>query len=115
MINKKNKRLEITLTQDEWELLNSLSIRFNINKSAVIKQALKVFASKRKHYLTISYKEIDIYQDGHSKGSTIRAKEDTISDEEVGHEWNKLIDSIEDYEAKTGHKIEIKDDNDLPF
>lgn len=49
MIGQNKKRLEITLANDEYALLESLSSRFNISKSSVIKQALKVFASKRKH------------------------------------------------------------------
>lgn len=49
MLGQNKKRLEITLANDEYALLESLSSRFNISKSSVIKQALKVFASKRKH------------------------------------------------------------------
>lgn len=59
MINPKNKRIEITLSSEELELLKSICLRFNISKSRAFSQALKVFAAKRKHIITLSYKESD--------------------------------------------------------
>lgn len=57
MVGKNKKRLEITLTAEDLELLNSLSLRFNISKSNVIRQALKILASKKKHIYTVALYE----------------------------------------------------------
>ena len=86
-ISNKNKRLEITLTEEEMNLLNSISNRFNITKTQAIKQALKVFAAKRKHYMTISYKAIEEDEISTGKEKTIQENKKQITDEE----WNKLF------------------------
>ena len=57
MISDKNKRIEITLSKEDAELLNSLSLRFHITKSETIRQALKIFAAKRKHIYQIKITE----------------------------------------------------------
>ena len=105
MIANKNKRLEITLTSEELDLLNSLSSRFNITKTQVIKQALKVFASKRKHYLTISYKEISEYEE--TPGKKARKKEEMNKNQISDEEWKKIVGEEP--------KEEKEDTNDLPF
>lgn len=90
MINKQKKRLEITLTNEDIELLNSLASRFNITKSNVIKQALKVFAAKRKHIFTISYKQATKCFDFNDDNNYYEPQKNSeeISDEE----WNKLFE-----------------------
>lgn len=100
--SNKNKRLEITLTLDEMTLLESLSVRFNISKSSVIKQALKVFASKRKHYLTLSYREVNVSEEP-NKGAVIREKEDNKNDTELKKKWDKLFD--DEFNQKFPNKI----------
>lgn len=55
MISSKNKRVEITLSPTDLELLTSLSIRFKCSKSQIISQALTVLSSKKKHVLNIVY------------------------------------------------------------
>ena len=79
MVGKNKKRLEITLTTEDLELLNSLSHRFNISKSNVIKQALKVFAAKRKHCYSIYLKEKDY--------------KNQIDDQPSDEDWNNIINN----------------------
>lgn len=63
MIKSENKRVQLTLDPESIELLTTICLRFNITKTQAIKQALKVFASKRKHQITLIYREPDIHQD----------------------------------------------------
>ena len=77
-ISKNKKRLEISLSREDTELLNSLSLRFNITKSETIRQALRIFASKRKH----------IYQVKLTEGKEYQEPDKPVSDEE----WNKYIE-----------------------
>lgn len=77
MVGKNKKRLEITLTTEDLELLNSLSLRFNISKSNVIKQALKVFASKRKHCYSVYLKEKDY--------------KDQVEDQPSNEDWEQYL------------------------
>lgn len=71
---KNKKRLEITLATEDIELLNSLSLRYNISKSNVIKQALKVLASKKKHIYTVTLFENEAKKE---------PKEEEITDEMI--------------------------------
>lgn len=77
MVGKDKKRLEITLATEDLELLNSLSLRFNISKSNVIKQALKVFAAKRKHCYSVYIKEKDY--------------KEQINDQPSNENWEDII------------------------
>lgn len=79
MVGKNKKRLEITLTTEDLELLNSLSLRFNISKSNVIKQALKILASKKKHIYTVA-----LYDN--------KAKDEEITEEMIQLAKAKWID-----------------------
>lgn len=54
---RKNKRTEITLSPEDYELLLSLCLRFNCNKSEIVKQALYVLSSKKKHDLHLMFRE----------------------------------------------------------
>lgn len=54
-INKNNKNFQITLDPESAELLESLAVRFKTSKSIVIRNALKVYASKKVHYIRMSY------------------------------------------------------------
>lgn len=53
----KNKRIDIRIDPETEELLTSLCLRFNDNKSGIIRKALKCLAGKNKHYITIGYFE----------------------------------------------------------
>lgn len=86
MINPKNKRIEITLSNEELELLNSICLRFNISKSRAISQALKIFAAKRKHIITLSYKE--------SEEDSTNKKTDTKMTPEDIEEWKKALKDL---------------------
>lgn len=76
-ISKNKKRLEITLAAEDLELLNSLSLRFNISKSNVIRQALKVFASKKQHCYSVYLKEKNYIEQ--------------VNDKPSNEDWNKII------------------------
>lgn len=57
MIGKNKKRIEITLSNEDNQMLESLSSRFNITKSEVIRQAIKIFASKHRHVYKVYIQE----------------------------------------------------------
>lgn len=54
---RKNKRTEITLSPEDYELLLSLCLRFNCNKSEIVKQALYTLSSKKKHDIHLMFRE----------------------------------------------------------
>lgn len=54
---RKNKRTEITLSQEDYELLLSLCLRFNCSKSQIVKQGLYILSSKKKHDLHLMFRE----------------------------------------------------------
>lgn len=87
MINQKNKRIELTLSNEEVELLNSICLRFNISKSRAISQALKVFAAKRKHIITLSYKET-------TKEVDEKKSHDTKMTPEEIEDWKKTLKDL---------------------
>lgn len=86
MIGQNKKRLEITLANDEYALLESLSSRFNISKTNIIKQALKVFASKRKHGWTTWIQEATKKQDTNKKEDWEQEAENKT--------WDELMEDI---------------------
>lgn len=57
MINPKNKRVQVTLPGETAELLESLSNRYNKSNSEIVKWAINVLASKKKHNFIIKLKE----------------------------------------------------------
>lgn len=59
---RKNKRTEITLSPEDYELLLSLCLRFNCSKSEIVKQALYVLSSKKKHDLHLMFRESFNYE-----------------------------------------------------
>lgn len=54
-INKNNKNFQITLDPESAELLESLAVRFKTSKSIIIRNALKVYASKKVHFIRMTY------------------------------------------------------------
>lgn len=84
MIAKNKKRLEITLSLEDSQLLDSLASRFNISKSDCIRQALKIFASKRHHRYSVIIDE--------SKKDYQQSKI-TSNEESVSEDWDKLLDN----------------------
>lgn len=85
MIAKNKKRLEITLSLEDSQLLETLASRFNISKSDCVRQALKVFASKRHHKYSII---IDESKKDYQQ-SKITSNEESVSIED----WDKLLDN----------------------
>lgn len=57
MINPKNKRVQVTLPGETVELLESLSTRYNKSNSEIVKWAINVLASKKRHNLILHYGE----------------------------------------------------------
>ena len=55
MINKNNKNFQITLDPESAELLESLAVRFKTSKSIVIRNALKVYSSKKCHSIKMTF------------------------------------------------------------
>lgn len=54
---RKNKRTEITLSPEDYELLLSLTLRYNCSKSDIVKQALYCLSSKKKHDVHLMFRE----------------------------------------------------------
>lgn len=57
MINPKNKRVQVTLPGETAELLESLSNRYNKSNSEIVKWAINVLASKKRHNIVLKLKE----------------------------------------------------------
>ena len=82
---KRDKRKILRMSEDDVELLQSLSTRFSLSQSEVIRRALIVFAAKVKHNITICYREpIKSLKDGTTE---INIGEPTDED------WNNMINS----------------------
>lgn len=92
MISNNKKRIEITLSNEDWELLNSLCFRFNITKSEAIKQCLKVFAASRKHIFTISYRAKQEDEPIKKPKEEIRQN---VTSTNNNKEWNKILDELD--------------------
>lgn len=71
MINPKNKRVQVTLPGETAELLESLSKRYSKSNSEIVKWAINVLASKKKHNYVIKLREDD------------EENQETISEEET--------------------------------
>lgn len=76
----KNKRIKITLDPVQEELLNSLCLRYNSTKSDIIVKALMTLASKRKHNVTILFREPKEDEDGKKPLAIVQQD---MTDEEV--------------------------------
>lgn len=83
----KNKRIKITLDPIQEELLNSLCLRYHSTKSDVIVKALMTLASKRKHNVTILFREPKEGEDGKEPIAVVNQE---MTDEEV----EKLMEEI---------------------
>lgn len=98
MINKdKNKRVQLTLPHETAELLQSLSIRYNKSSSEVVKWALNVLASKKKHIFTIKYNECE--------ESTNEVKETLkkivkLQNDNDNMSWDEMLDDIDEANLK---------------
>lgn len=57
MINPKNKRVQVTLPGETAELLKSLSNRYNKSNSEIVKWAINVLASKKRHNIVLKLRE----------------------------------------------------------
>ena len=86
----KNKRIDIRIDPETEELLTSLCLRFNDNKSGIIRKALKCLAGKNKHYITIGYFE------GKEPSKQLNNQVKTIENEMTDEEWDKLTNKLDD-------------------
>lgn len=87
----KNKRIDIRIDPETEELLTSLCLRFNDNKSGIIRKALKCLAGKNKHYITIGYFEGK--EPSKQLNNQVKTNEMTKEDEE---QFNRMLEYIDD-------------------
>lgn len=78
----KNKRIKITLDPIQQELLDSLCLRYHSTKSDIIVKALLSLASKRKHNVTIIFREPKNEKDNEEDPS-IQVIQEEMTDEET--------------------------------
>ena len=83
MINPKNKRVQVTLPGETFELLESLSNRYNKSNSEIVKWAINVLAAKKSHNLIIKLREQNTNKD---------EEEEPISQEEMDALLEKFKD-----------------------
>ena len=86
MINKNNKNFQITLEPESATILETLAKRYKTTKSIIIKNALKVYASKKKHLITLTYYE-----------PTLQEVEQTEQNNKkiTDQEWDEMIKELE--------------------
>lgn len=106
MINKNNKNFQITLDPDSSTILETLAARFKTSKSIIIRNALKVYASKKNHSIRLNYSTfLEVEQTEQISSS----KNGTVSIEETrGLTWEEIQNELKIPEEK-------KDDDELPF
>ena len=89
MINKNNKNFQITLDPESAELLESLAVRFKTSKSIVIRNALKVYSSKKNHFIKINYSTLQEVEQTELKPSSEKV---TYTDEQIKEIWDQFLD-----------------------
>lgn len=89
MIKSENKRIQLTLDPESINLLTTICLRFNITKTQAIKQALKVFAAKRKHQITVIYREPDVNKEQKAPGKKNESSEPQETWDELMEQLNK--------------------------
>lgn len=87
MINKNNKNFQITLDPESAEILETLAVRFKTSKSIIIRNALKVYASKKTHFIKVAYSTLREVEQTELKPS----REESITDED----WNRTLQELE--------------------
>lgn len=85
---KKDKIKILRLSTEDIDLLISLSQRFNISQSEVIRRAIKVFAAQWKHIYTVLYQP------------AVETKDDGTTEININTEpdlsWDELINGIQE-------------------
>ena len=89
MINKNNKNFQITLDPESANILESLAVRFRTSKSIIIRNALKVYSSKKLHYIKISFSTLQEVEQTELKPSSINVIEPT------DQEWNNTLAELD--------------------
>ena len=102
MINPKNKRVQVTLPGETAELLESLSKRYSKSNSEIVKWAINVLASKKRHNFIIKLSE-----------DTEEQQDEKMTDEEAKALIDKYIKQDEERERK--EREEQEKDDWLPF
>lgn len=84
------------MSEEDQKLLASLSDRFSITQSEVIRRALKVFAAKTKHNITLCYREpIKTKTDGTTEINIASDNLPQLTDEEFEQlEWDQMIERL---------------------
>ena len=96
MINKNNKNFQITLDPESAELLESLAVRFKTSKSIVIRNALKVYASKKVHFIRMSFSTLLEVEQTEQKPSSKKV----IENEEPKLDWDQIQKELQSTEPK---------------
>ena len=91
MINKNNKNFQITLDPESANILESLAVRFKTSKSIVIRNALKVYSSKKNHFIKVSYSTLQEVEQTELKPSSKKVIDQEVSDEE----WNNMLTELD--------------------
>ena len=95
MINKNNKNFQITLDPESAQILESLAVRFKTSKSIIIRNALKVYAGHKKHYIKLNYSTLQEVEQTELKSSSIQAQKPMT--EEDDKQWNNFLNELDNF------------------
>ena len=91
-INKNNKNFQITLDPESATVLETLAARLNTSKSIIIRNALKVYASKKYHSIKLQYSTLQEVEQTELKPSSDNSiKPMTPEDEKL---WEQFINEM---------------------
>lgn len=91
-INKNNKNFQITLDPESAKILETLAVRFKTSKSIIIRNALKVYSSKKNHYIKLSYSTLQEVEQTESKQKDIKVIEQ--EDPNWEQNWDQMIEDL---------------------
>ena len=89
-INKNNKNFQITLDPDSAKILESLAVRFKTSKSIIIRNALKVYSSKKLHHIKITFSTLQEVEQTELKPSKVEPM-----NQEDNEAWERTLQELE--------------------
>ena len=92
MINKNNKNFQITLDPESANILETLAVRLKTSKSIIIRNALKVYASKKYHSIKLQYSTLQEVEQTEPKPSSIKVEQPMTKEDEEA--WNSFMDEL---------------------
>lgn len=95
MINKNNKNVQITLDPESAKILETLAVRFKTSKSIIIRNALKVYSSKKNHYIKLSYSTLQEVEQTELKSSSIQGQQPMSPEDEK--QWDKFLNDLDNF------------------